>query len=563
MRREKSLREKVMIAAAIGLALPIAMWLVLFLSNQSVETRLRASERDLRRVSSLRSLISLTERVTAPVLNAADYGSDLADREAEFKAETTKVADAQKSLDDLFSAEEATAAGYADVRTRLAEVIRNGTRILDIVKDQQARKNPAVESEFDELRSQLSGKSSRVVADIRKMVETHTRAAGDGLAGARTTSVSAGRLALLILVAFLILLPLVARGIFRSIEGPVKQVSDVNRHIVEGDFDQVVEVTAEGELGALQKSSRDLLEYLQSLSAHADRLAEGDLSAAIQPRSSKDRLGASWSHMSARLSTTIDNVRAASTSVSLAAQQLTSSSGVLSNGTAQQAASVEETTASLEEMSSSITQNADHSRNLEQMAMKGASDAEEAAGTVYKTVNAMKTISERIGIIQDIAYQTNLLALNAAIEAARAGEQGRGFAVVASEIRRLAERSQTAAKQISELTVSSLEVAGQSGQKLSQLAPSIRRTAEVVQELAAASAEQAAGVGQMNRAMGQVDQVTQQNASAAEELSATAEELRQQAENLEHLLAFFKTGTAEPLGALAEEANSSRLRSAP
>ena len=152
----------------------------------------------------------------------------------------------------------------------------------------------------------------------------------------------------------------------------------------------------------------------------------------------------------------------------------------------------------------------------------------------------MKTISERIGIIQDIAYQTNLLALNAAIEAARAGEQGRGFAVVAAEIRRLAERSQTAAKQISELTTGSLEIADLSGRKLEQLAPSIRRTAEVVQELAAASAEQAAGVGQMNRAMGQVDQVTQQNASASEELSATAEELRQQAENLERLLSFFK-----------------------
>jgi methyl-accepting chemotaxis protein len=290
----------------------------------------------------------------------------------------------------------------------------------------------------------------------------------------------------------------------------------------------------------LQESCRELLTYLRSLVDQADRLSDGDLTSLVKPRSAKDRLGASWANMSAQLSRTIENARAASSSVSLAAQQLTASSNVLSNGTAQQAASVEETTASLEEMSSSITQNADHSRNLEQMAMRGAQDAEEAAGSVFKTVQAMKTISERIGIIQDIAYQTNLLALNAAIEAARAGEQGRGFAVVAAEIRRLAERSQTAAKQISELTAGSLDIAGQSGQKLSQLAPAIRRTAEVVQELAAASAEQAAGVGQMNRAMAQVDQVTQQNASASEQLSATAEELRQQAEGLERLLAFFK-----------------------
>jgi methyl-accepting chemotaxis protein len=346
--------------------------------------------------------------------------------------------------------------------------------------------------------------------------------------------------ALFILILFIGVVPFVGAWLGRAITTPVAQVSLVHQRIVEGDFEQQVTVSEQGELGVLQQSCRDLIDYLRTLVAQADRLSDGDLTAMVRPRSDKDRLGASWAHMSGQLSRTIENARTASSSVSLAAQQLTSSSNVLSNGTAQQAASVEETTASLEEMSASITQNADHSRNLEQMAMRGAQDAEEAAGSVFKTVAAMKTISERIGIIQDIAYQTNLLALNAAIEAARAGEQGRGFAVVAAEIRRLAERSQTAAKQISELTSGSLEIAGQSGQKLGQLAPSIRRTAEVVQELAAASAEQAAGVGQMNRAMAQVDQVTQQNASASEQLSATAEELRQQAENLERLLAFFK-----------------------
>jgi methyl-accepting chemotaxis protein len=539
MRKDLSLKGKLIAGASTCLALAVAMWVVLYLSNGRVETQLEASMRDLDRVSGLRSLITLTEKITGPVLNAADYGSDVTEKEGEFSAASASAAAAIEKLETLFTPEEAKSSGYADVRDRLLGTKKDAARILEILKDPKARKNQTVDAEFDELRSSLSGKASKIVADLRKMVESETRAAGGGLAEARSTSVVSGRVALLILVLFALVVPFVAYWVGKAISDPVTQVSLVHRAIVEGDFDRQVAVTEQGELGVLQQSCKELLEYLRSLVDQADRLSDGDLTSLVKPRSEKDRLGASWAHMSAQLARTIENARAASTSVSLAAQQLTSSSNVLSNGTAQQAASVEETTASLEEMSSSITQNADHSRNLEQMAMRGAQDAEEAAGSVFKTVSAMKTISERIGIIQDIAYQTNLLALNAAIEAARAGEQGRGFAVVAAEIRRLAERSQTAAKQISELTAGSLEIAAQSGQKLGQLAPSIRRTAEVVQELAAASAEQAAGVGQMNRAMAQVDQVTQQNASASEELSATAEELRQQAEGLERLLAFF------------------------
>jgi methyl-accepting chemotaxis protein len=540
MRKDLSLKGKMAAGAAACMLLAIAMWVVLYLSNGLVEERLGKSRRDLARVSSLRALISVTERITTPVLKAADYGSEIAEREAEFNTASANAVAGISTLETLFTPEEATAAGYADVRDRLLATKKDAGRILEILKNPNSRKNQGVDAEFDELRSSLSGKSSKVVADLRKMVEAQTKSAGDGLADAEATSIRSGRVALVILILFAVVLPLVAYWLGKAISDPVSQVSKVHQAIVEGDFDQKVVVTEQGELGALQQSCHDLLEYLRSLVNQADRLSDGDLTSLVKPRSEKDRLGASWAHMSAQLAKTIENARMASSSVSLAAQQLTSSSSVLSNGTAQQAASVQETTASLEEMSSSITQNADHSRNLEQMAMRGAQDAEEAAGTVFKTVSAMKTISERIGIIQDIAYQTNLLALNAAIEAARAGEQGRGFAVVAAEIRRLAERSQTAAKQISELTGGSLEIAALSGQKLGQLAPSIRRTAEVVQELAAASAEQAAGVGQMNRAMAQVDQVTQQNASASEELSATAEELRQQAEALERLLSFFR-----------------------
>jgi methyl-accepting chemotaxis protein len=193
-------------------------------------------------------------------------------------------------------------------------------------------------------------------------------------------------------------------------------------------------------------------------------------------------------------------------------------------------------------MATSIQQNADNTRQMEQMALQGSRDAEESGRAVGETVEAMNSIARKISIIEEIAYQTNLLALNAAIEAARAGEHGRGFAVVATEVRKLAERSQAAAKEIGALASSSVKVAERSGELLTALVPAIRKTAELVQQVASASAEQSTGVTQINQALSQVDQVTQRNASAAEELSSTAEEMASQAEALDELMSFFKLG---------------------
>lgn len=236
----------------------------------------------------------------------------------------------------------------------------------------------------------------------------------------------------------------------------------------------------------------------------------------------------------------VAQVRAGAGAVASAAQQVASSSSALSQGTSEQAASVEETTSSLEEMSASITQNSENSRQMEQVASKGAREAEESGIAVGQTVEAMRSITEKVNIVDEIAYQTNLLALNAAIEAARAGEHGKGFAVVATEVRRLAERSQQAAKEISSLATGSVKVAERSGKLLGELVPAIKKTAELVQEVAAASREQSSGVSQINKAMGQVDQVTQRNASSAEELTSTAEELSSQAAALQKLMGFFK-----------------------
>jgi len=289
------------------------------------------------------------------------------------------------------------------------------------------------------------------------------------------------------------------------------------------------------------------------------------------------------SRMTERLRTVVGNVRTgadalARTSgqvvgvagqVSSASSQVSASAQALSQGTSEQAASVEETTSSLEQMSASITQNAENSRSMEKMALEGARNGGESARSVEDTVSAMRSIAEKISIVEEIAYQTNLLALNAAIEAARAGEHGRGFAVVATEVRKLAERSQAAAREIGGLAASSVRVAEKSKQLLADLVPAIRSTADLVQEVAAASAEQSSGVAQIHRALGNVDQITQRNASSAEELSSTAEEMAAQAdamrrqaedvrghaENLHRVVAFFRTETAAapPAGAAAPD----------
>ncbi|MFL5352653.1 methyl-accepting chemotaxis protein [Archangium sp.] len=271
------------------------------------------------------------------------------------------------------------------------------------------------------------------------------------------------------------------------------------------------------------------------------RVANGDLTVKVETKANdRTSLLFALKEMVRKLSETMAEVRLGAATLSAASVQVSASSQSLSQGTGEQASSVEETTSSLEQMTATITQNRDHSRQMEQMAVKGARDAEESGRAVTQTVVAMGSIAEKVSIIEEIAYQTNLLALNAAIEAARAGEHGRGFAVVATEVRKLAERSRTAAKEISGLATSSVKVATRSGQLLEELVPAIRKTADLVQEVVAASNEQADGVVQMNKAMLHVDQVTQRNASSAEELATTAEELSAQAEALTQLVSYFR-----------------------
>jgi methyl-accepting chemotaxis protein len=293
--------------------------------------------------------------------------------------------------------------------------------------------------------------------------------------------------------------------------------------------------------------TRSIIMPLKDAMGVSDDLSKGNLSMDLKV-DRKDETGQllnSMKNMIDRLRGVVADVKNAADNVASGSQQLSAGAEQMSQGTTEQAASAEEASSSVEEMNATIKQNADNAQQTEKIALKSASDATESGRAVTETVAAMKDIASKISIIEEIARQTNLLALNAAIEAARAGEHGKGFAVVAAEVRKLAERSQTAAGEISQLSTTSVEVAEKAGQMLAKLVPDIQKTAELVQEISAASKEQTSGADQINSAIQQLNQVIQQNAGAAEEMSSTAEELSSQSEQLRGTIGFFKTGERE------------------
>ncbi len=331
----------------------------------------------------------------------------------------------------------------------------------------------------------------------------------------------------------LIIALLGAYWIGRVVSRGLAKITGVVDAVAVGDLDVSITADSDDEIADLIALVNQMTANLRKTADLADTIANGDLTVNHVALSERDKLGLALIAMVDRLRDVVSDASAASENVSAGSQQLAASSEQVSQGATEQAAAAEQASASMEEMAANIKQNADNAAQTEKIARQSSKDAEQSGVVVNRAVDAMRTIAEKIGIVQEIARQTDLLALNAAVEAARAGEHGKGF-------RKLAERSQTAASEIGAVSSDTVKAATEAGEMLTRLVPDIRRTAELISEISAACREQDIGAAQINEAIQQLDQVTQQNAGASEEISATSEELAAQAEELQASISYFR-----------------------
>lgn len=325
-----------------------------------------------------------------------------------------------------------------------------------------------------------------------------------------------------------------------SLRKPIRRILDTIKKVEQGLFSDRINLKQRDEFGALAAAVDRMSEGLGKQADVARTISEGNLAVQVDLASEQDELGQALQRMVEVLQNVISETQAAADNVNSSSMAMNNSSQMMSQGASEQSAAAEQAASSIEQMTANIRQNARNAIKTEEIALSAANEAEKSGAAVIDTLTAMQEITHKIVIIEEIARQTNLLALNAAIEAARAGEQGKGFAVVAAEVRTLAERSQKAAAEIGELSVSSVQIAEEASSRLNTVLPDIRQTAELVQEISVASKEQDAGAEQIQGAIKQLDKVIQQNAASAEEMAATSEELTGQSHQLNEMMSYFR-----------------------
>ncbi len=421
------------------------------------------------------------------------------------------------------------------INTLVASHIAVKMRVVDVVKKY-------AKGDFTEDMDRLPGKKKQVTdamdgvkASLQSMQAEIMALVEAAVAGKLSTRANAGK--------FEHSFKDMVSGINQTLDaviGPLNVAATYVDRISKGDVPPKITDNYNGDFNTIKNNLNVLIGAMDTVTGVSKEIAGGNLTVRVTPRSERDDLMKALEAMVKNLAEVVGEVRNATGNVANSSKEMSESSSTVSQGASEQSSSIEEVSSSVEQMSANIKQNADNATQTEKIANKAASDAVEGGSAVTQTVAAMKQIAGKISIIGEISRQTNLLALNAAIEAARAGEHGKGFAVVASEVRKLAERSQKAAAEITDLSSTSVAVAEKAGELLARILPDVKKTAELVQEITAASREQDTGAAQITKAILQLNQVIQQNASAAEEMSATSEELASQAERLQNTIGFFK-----------------------
>ena len=532
---------KFKLAAAFGctvlLALVMAVLAIVNLSslNSAITRMVNGPVAELNTVAEFNTALGLLERSEKNIILTTDpvaikkYDNEIIDRRQ-------KILDTRKHLGEGASPQIQSALQKFDEQWQQWMPLPDQMRQLSFINT-TASNTKAAEISMGAGKDAINNihlASSQILTATHEELEKVDKDTDNQYFAARNSLIAAAAIIFLLSSA-------AATWISITISRGLSKVSALAEAVSIGDLDQQVSVNSNDEIRDLVNTVNLMTENLRATAALADSVANGDLTVQPKPLSDRDTLGLALEQMVERLRGVVADASTAAENVSSGSQEMSASAEQLSQGATEQAAAAEEASASMEQMAANIRQNADNAAQTEKIARQSSKDAEASGEAVQRAVGAMRTIAEKIGIVQEIARQTDLLALNAAVEAARAGEHGKGFAVVASEVRKLAERSQTAAAEISAVSGDTVKAAQEAGDMLTRLVPDIRKTAELVTEISVACREQDIGASQINEAIQQLDKVTQQNAGASEQMSTTSEELAAQAEELQTSIAFFRT----------------------